>query len=325
MESLKDSDVPHEGPVFADTSAKPADYLFLLRPMILIPVWTFFLLGAHHANATTGAPLDARSILAGLASITAAFGAVYIINQITDRETDLRNRKLFLIPHSIISIKAASMEAALLAGGALVIGYFALSAVYACVLALIMALGAAYSLEPVRLKRRGILDVCANALGNGILNTLAGWIALGAPLTGLHLLIPYPLAVASVHLTTTLADIEGDAGAGMRTSGVVLGRERGRIVSVGLMILALVAAVAVGNRAALWAALLSLPLFLIPMKRSVPGELYAGVLLPAKAATLLFSFTAGFLFPSYIPFLAAVILCTRIYYRRRFGMSYPTF
>ncbi len=292
--------------------------------MILIPVWTFFLLGAHRASAATGAPLQLRRLLAGLCSITAAFGAVYVINQIADRETDLRNRKLFLIPHSIISVRAASIEAALLAAAALGIGFFMLSAWYACVLLGILALGAAYSLEPARLKRRAVLDVCANSIGNGILNTLAGWIALGAPLSGLHVLLPYPLAVASIHLTTTLADIEGDAGSGLRTSGVALGLGRGRIVSAILMTSALATAVAVDNMVALWAALLSLPLLLIPVRRNTHEGIQTSVLLPAKVATLVFSLSAGLLFPPYILLLAVAIILTRIYYWKRFGMRYPS-
>jgi 1,4-dihydroxy-2-naphthoate octaprenyltransferase len=323
MQSRNNNEAWHTAGAF-DGGAKPADYIFLLRPMILIPVWTFFLLGAHHAKtAAASAAIDARSLSAGLVSITAAFGAVYIINQITDRQTDLRNRKLFLLPHSIISVRAASAEAALLVAAALAIGFLAISAAYAGVVALILVLGAAYSLEPVRLKRRAVLDVCANAAGNGILNTMAGWIALGAPLSGVHVLLPYPLAVASVHLTTTLADIEGDRESGLRTSGVALGRGKGRVVSAILMALACAAAAAVANRAAFWAALLSLPLFLIPSKRGEAGERQSGVLLPAKAATLVFSLTAGFFFPPYIIFLAAAMFLTRIYYRRRFGIRYP--
>lgn len=316
---------PIEGaPVIGGTDARFPDFVFLLRPMILIPVWTFFLLGARHASTATGTVIQARLLFAGLCSFTAAFGVIYIINQIADRETDLANRKLFLIPYSIISIKAAWTETALLIAAAFVIGILVLSTGYTIVLALTLAVGAAYSLEPVRFKRRAILDVCANAVLTGVLNTLAGWIAIGAPLSGLHVLLPYPLAVASVHLTTTLADIDGDARSGLRTSGVELGSGRGKIVSVFLMIIALAAAAVVGNRVAFYASLFSLPFFLVTARPHAKPAAHSGVLLPAKVATLVFSFTAGFFFRPYIPFLAVVILLTRLYYRRRFGMSYPS-
>jgi hypothetical protein len=48
------------------------------------------------------------------------------------------------------------------------------------------------------------------------------------------------------------------------------------------------------------------------------------VLFPAKVATLVYAVAAGFLFPVYIPILAAVIYVTRLYYKRRFNIEYPS-
>ena len=48
-------------------SANALDYIFLLRPMILIPVWTFFLLGARHGNRASGGSPDPVTFAAGLA------------------------------------------------------------------------------------------------------------------------------------------------------------------------------------------------------------------------------------------------------------------
>ncbi len=302
-----------------------ADYLFLLRPMILIPVWTFYLLGAYHGATIAGMQLQPARLLIGLVSFTALLGAIYIINQISDREVDLANRKLFLISHSIVPLWSAWVETSLLIASAFLLGLLFLPIRFVIVLLVSLALGAAYSLEPLRFKRRPVLDVLASAAGNGILNTLAGWIAIGAPLSEWAILLPYPLAVASVHLATTIADIEGDRSLGFRTSGVVLGAWKGVIVSTGLMTAAIVTAFIVHNRLAFYASLFSLPMFLIPARYSGKATQKMNVLLPVKVATLIFSVTAGFLFPLYIPFLAAVILLTRVYYKRRFGIVYPGF
>jgi len=309
----------------APAGARALDYVFLLRPMILIPVWTFFLLGAHHGAAASGTEIDAPRLLAGLCSFTALLGAIYIVNQIADRDADLAANKLFLLSKGIVPVRAAWIEAAALAVAAFGVAFLFLPALFSWVLAASLALGAAYSLEPVRLKRRPVLDTLANAVGNGVLNTLAGWIAAGAPPGGWPALAPYPLAVASVHLATTLADAPADAGMGFRTSGAALGVSRGLFVSTALMGGAVVAAYLAANVPALAASILSLPFFLIPV-RSVTSPAKAGdALIPAKAATLLFSIAAGFLFPLYIPFLAAAIFLTRLYYRRRFGIDYPSF
>jgi 4-hydroxybenzoate polyprenyltransferase len=307
------------------TSARFLDYVFLLRPMILIPVWTFFLLGAHHGAAAAGTGVGAFRLLAGLFSFTALLGAIYIANQIADRDADRAGNKLFFISRGIIPARTAWIEAAALVAVSFGVALLFLPVVFSVILAASLALGAAYSLEPVRLKRRPVLDVLANAIGNGVLNTLAGWIAAGAPLGGWPSLAPYPLAVASVHLATTLADVEADAKMGFKTSGAALGISRGLFVSTALMGGAVVAAYRAGNAPALAASILSLPFFLIPA-RSVTGPANSGgVLLPAKTATLFFSAAAGYLYPVYLPFLAAAILLTRLYYRRRFGIDYPSF
>lgn len=308
-------------PPWFGAAARFQDYLFLTRPMILIPVWTFYLLGAYHGMR--GDVPDTGRLLAGAASFTALMGAVYIINQITDRDADRANRKLFLVPDGIVSPGAARIEAAVLIAVAFLIAAF-LSARFAIVLAAGLALGVAYSVDPVRLKKRAALDVLANAVGNGILNTLAGWAAIGAPLDGWYVLAPYPFAVASVHLTTTLADIRGDAAAGLRTSGVLLGARAGLPTAAALMAAAAVAAALAGNRPALYASLASLPAFLIPAGGGRGERPHARLLFPAKVSTLIYSIVTGFLFPLYLPVLAVVILLTRRYYGARFGMRYPS-
>ncbi|HEY5133856.1 MAG TPA: UbiA family prenyltransferase [Candidatus Krumholzibacteriaceae bacterium] len=305
--------------------AKPVDYIFLLRPMILIPVWTFYLLGARHGANASGVAIEAAHLAAGLVSFTALLGAIYIMNQIADRAADLAGNKLFLIPRGIITVRAAWIEAAALVVVSFALALATLSALFAVILAVSLVLGAAYSLEPVRLKRRPVVDVLANAAGNGVLNTLAGWVAAGAPIAGWTSLIPYPFAVASVHLATTLADVEADSKMGFKTSGVMLGVSRGLFCSTALMGGAAVASYVTGNNPALIASILSLPFFLIPVRSITGPARNPDALIPAKTATIIFSIAAGFLFPLYVPALAAVILLTRLYYARRFGIEYPSF
>jgi hypothetical protein len=79
-----------------------------------------------------------------------------------------------------------------------------------------------------------------------------------------------------------------------------------------------------GNGWALAASLLSLPFFLVPERGPQTEAPPSRFLLPAKAATLIFSIVAGYLFPVYLPCLAAAIALTRLYYAKRFGMAYPS-
>ena len=259
-------------PTIPPVHARFADFIFLLRPMILIPVWTFYLLGASHGSAETGREIPMRALLVGLASFTALLGAIYIINQITDRETDRANRKLFLISHSIVPLRSAWVEAACLLALSFALSILFMPISFTAILTVSLALGIAYSVEPLKLKKRPVLDILSDAAGFGVLATLAGWIAAGAPLENLGTLAPYPIAVASVHLATTLADIEGDRAQGMKTSGVVLGASRGTVLAVLLMAVAVITSTVVGNMPAFYASLLSLPFFLIPA-RAAKGEI----------------------------------------------------
>lgn len=292
--------------------------------MILIPVWTFYLLGVWHGSRSTGMPVDRTLLLAGIASFTAMVAAAYIINQITDRATDRASGKLFLISHGVIGLPAARAETGILIVFSVAAAILLLPREFVYILLAGAALGAAYSLEPFRFKKRPVLDVLANALANGVLNTLAGWTAIGAPLEGLWILAPYPLAVAAVHLSTTLADIEGDRTCGLRTSGVVLGRKAGIIISTTLMAGSFVVAALVGNDPALYASIASLLFFIVISISEGKKPSGANILLPAKVSTLAWSIAAGFLFPAYIPLLAIVLILTRIYYGKRFGIRYPT-
>jgi len=301
-----------------------ADYVFLLRPVILIPVWTFFLLGARHsgfAGSLYGA--GAAPVVGGLAAMTAVFGAAYIVNQITDREADRRSGKLFLLSHGIVPAAAAWAEAAVLAAGALALSYAFLPRDLMPFLAANLVLGAAYSIEPVRLKRRPVLDILANAAAIGLLSALGGWAAAGAEISGIGVLAPYPVAVAAVHLSTALADVEGDRASGLMTSGVLAGRRAGMAVSAVLMAGSAAAALYVGNATALAAALFSLPAFAWSLHAIFRGR-DTDVLLPAKASTAVYLVAAGAHFPVFIPAVAAVLVLTRVYYARRFGIRYPS-
>lgn len=303
--------------------ANPLDYIFLLRPTILIPVWTFFLLGAKHAESKGAEPFgSARSLLA-IFSFTALVGAIYIINQISDRETDRIRGKLFLLAEGIVSNKVAWLEASILTVVSFLLAVFLQPPIFLSILLVGLLLGVAYSMEPVRLKKRPMLDVLANAVGNGIINTLAGWIAVGGSLRALSVLSPYPLAVASVHLATTLADREADEATGLRTSGVSLGSRHALVVSTILMCVSAAVARSIANEAAFAASLLTLPFFVVSLVRAIRCGRSNG-LLPAKAATLIFGAAAGFFYPLYFVFLAALIISTRIYYYRRFGLRYPS-
>ncbi|HSG28387.1 MAG TPA: UbiA family prenyltransferase, partial [Candidatus Krumholzibacterium sp.] len=206
----------------------------------------------------------------------------------------------------------------------LALAYIFLPGSFLVVVSSSLLLGVIYSIGPVRLKKRPFLDILANAAGSGILNTLAGWLASGGQGDDFIVLLPYPLAVSAVHLASTLADLEGDRRTGLRTTGVLLGRGPSMTVATILMAAAAGAAFLTSNKPALYASLLSLPFFLLPLGGRKPVGRARDPLLPAKASTVMFCVAAGFYFPLFIPFVAVVVVLTRVYYSRRFSLKYPS-
>src|SRR3989337_2574596 len=84
--------------------AKIWDYIFLARPVLMLPGWSIILLA--HQRSSQNSATTGRLILTMLAA-TLLYGGVYIVNQIFDRETDRINKKLFLLSEGYISLKAA--------------------------------------------------------------------------------------------------------------------------------------------------------------------------------------------------------------------------
>jgi 4-hydroxybenzoate polyprenyltransferase len=294
------------------------DFFFALRPLVLVPAWSFFLLGVglvRHSDAH--APFPALA----LACFTLVMAGVYLVNQVVDQESDRINGKGFFLQRGIFTPRLyAWVAVAFLAASFAVALWQRASPGWIAMAAL---LGLAYSLPPVRLAARPGLDLLANAAGYGGIAVVLGNAAAGPAAVPARpwLLASTALAVGAVFVHTTLLDLEGDRRTGKRTLGVVWGAGAMRALAAVLAALALAAAGAARN-----------PLLAIP----------AGVLLlmtcaaawrPARVAsrsvcvggTLVYAAAAGLVWPPFLPALAVLVLLTRLYYRHRFGIAYPAF
>jgi 4-hydroxybenzoate polyprenyltransferase len=199
------------------------DHIFLLRPTLWVPVWTFFLLGVYQGRIVSMERIHTPRIALAFILYTLLMGATYILNQIVDIESDRANKKLYLLPEGHIRVSHAWVE---------LVGLFALSWVLAIsfsaqfkiLLLVSMILGILYSACPFGFKGRPILDLLSNALGYGVLAFSLGWVTV-APFSGATLLhsLPYFFAVGAVFINTTIPDIKGDKSAGEITTGVFLG------------------------------------------------------------------------------------------------------
>ncbi|MBD3398708.1 MAG: hypothetical protein GF399_00050 [Candidatus Coatesbacteria bacterium] len=325
-----DGEVPFERPKTNRGLGLPRwfallDYFFLLRPMILIPVWLFLLLGHYHGLQSAGVYrwteqlLPDLDLLIGFVAYTLLVGGIYVNNQLNDAETDRRNRKLFLVCDGYISRRAAWTYQIILQALALASALYFADWDYLWIVAASIALGFAYNTPPVKLKGKPLLDIAANAFGNGFFNVAIGYVIVHEFQPDFWLTaLPYMLAVGAVFALTTVVDIAGDRESGERTTAVTCGPALTRWLALTLQAGSVTAALLRLNRPALVAGVVCLPLFVVALwgKRKHVKLAYQGT-------TLLYAVAAGVLHPWFLLFLGLVICLTRYYYRKKFRLKYP--
>jgi len=301
------------------------DYFFLLRPMILLPVWLFLLLGHYHAldglgvYSWTAQLLPDLDLIVVFIAYTLLVGGIYVNNQINDAETDRRNRKLFLLCDGYISLKKAWVYQGVLQLLALVSAIYFGRLEYLGIILLSIILGFLYNTPPFKLKGKPVLDILANGFGNGLLNVAVGYVVVWQ-LTGSFWLVslPYILAVGAVFTNTTTADVKGDTATGERTTAVVFGQKAALWIALALMLASGVTAFFFQVWPALAGAVVSLPLFALALSGKKKW-----IKLSYMGATALYTLIAAGLFAWFLPFVVLVVLLTRYYYRKKFGMKYP--
>jgi len=301
----------------------PFDYFFVLRPLILIPCWNFLLIGSYLAGARVG---FTKEIALGLIIYTFVMGGVYILNQVMDIKTDRINKKLFLISGGYIPLKWAYLEMIIL--WILAIAFsFKFSSTFIIFIFISLLMGILYSLPPIKLKGKPILDTIANGMGYGMINFGVGWLIFREFDWSMFLkFLPYFLSISAVFINTTVVDIEGDRKTKELTTAVFLGENISYIISSILITGAIVTAFILQDLICLIPAIISFPLFIYTavyffIKNRINRKFtIASFRLPG----LVFTLITGFLYLPYFLLLIVVLIGMRIYYKNRFGMLYPT-
>ncbi|MBN2417673.1 UbiA family prenyltransferase [bacterium] len=299
------------------------DYLFLLRPTLFYPVWTFFLAG-HSGGRTTGAtdmytggPL--HLFLAAI-PLTLTVGAVFILNQLNDIQTDRINGKLFLVSEGLISRRKALIQAVLLAAAGTAGGFIAGTGFGLLILALLVLSGWCYNYPPASWKDHPIMGIVTNA-GAGVLIYSIGWYAGGGdPLLPARA-AAYGLAGGAVYLNTTLPDRQGDEASGKITFGVKYGTQKTAAWALILELFMLAVAALTGDRLLLICGGIMLPFFVYS---AVTGE-EKDVVRATKYSVLALAAGITVLHPLYLIPVVTVFFVSKWYYKRRFDISYPSF
>jgi len=309
---------------------KYLDYFFVLRPTLFFPVWTLGLAGVW-AQSRFGAQntMFANDIQIGsidltiflfLGLFTLLMGAVFLINQIEDVESDKLNNKLFLIANEDISIRKAYIETFFLIAVPLLIMIWKRFD-----LALLMGLaffimGWLYSCRPVVLKDKPIGGILPNFVG-GYIIFFYGWMIKGyAGIEMIYYATPYVLGMIGVYFFTTVPDIEGDKGAKKITIAVKYGANR--VIMTGLImdVLAIIAGILTRDIVILIPTVLILPFFI----NSAITKSNQFVLKTNKFAALFLSLVICYHFHLYLVLLVFLYFFSKWYYKKRFNITYPS-
>lgn len=177
------------------------------------------------------------------------------------------------------------------------------------------ALVLAYSIPPLRLSSRAGFDLVANAAGYGV---LAPWTGAGNHPLPVAFGVAGALAVGAVFVHTTLLDLLGDRKTGKRTLGVVLTTGAARTVA---MLLAAPTPVLLHRAGWPVAGAAGATALLCVAAAVAPARCTSRTV--CVAASTAFALAAAAAWLPFGPALAGLALGTRLYYRRRFGLTYP--
>lgn len=296
------------------------DFIFATRPMLQLPVWTVYLVALHYHHELSGGSFDIYDlILLACLSLLAA-GAAYL-NQVFDFESDKINRKVGFLQNGLLSMNQLQTGFIVASVIPLAVAPF-FSQFTFFLFAQLVFLAFAYSAPPLRLKDRAVWGLLANAWAYGFLVSLAIMPEINSHNNGLlgwDNPLYFFLAVAAIHILTTIPDRTGDAATGKRTIAVLLNKRLSLLLAFALLL----GAAWVANASnhfdltvlSLAAAVISLVSLFFRSDRSV--------LFAAKMPLLLLILMAAYYYPIYLLFVVALLIATRIYYRYRFGIVYP--
>ncbi|MGB9597317.1 MAG: UbiA prenyltransferase family protein [Candidatus Poribacteria bacterium] len=315
------------------------DYVAILRPILLIPVWTMTLMGYYRAirndlSSQISIPffddigfvvVPHSEILITLLLYSLLMGAVYILNQLTDSNADGINGKLYLIPYGHLKKGQMKSQIIILFLVSISISFLYLPITCSILILFSAIMGIAYSVPPIRLKGKPIIDLFANALGFGIVAFSVGWSSKSnLSINSLLDSIPYFLCVSSAFINTTIPDMEGDLRNGDMTTGIYLGIKKSCLLSTMILILVILASLYRRDIVPLIASAVSLPFFIYMTISNLGDKINIKTIsLATKISVLTLSLLVSFLIPTYFVILMLTIIFVRIYYRIRFRVNYP--
>mgnify|MGYP001184480486 CR=1 FL=1 len=305
------------------------DYLFLLRPTLFFVIWVMLSLGMASAQMSiTEYPLwisdfDSQILFIFL-GITLICSGTFIINQISDKLSDKKNNKLFLLNDHINIDFAESISRA-----TSILGLFFLTIgnIMLVPFGILIHLfwGFIYNKPPFEWKKRPFLGILTNTV-IGIILFIIGWLqkigGFGFDITILIVaMTPYILCFSAVSLMTNIPDIRGDKSANAITFSVKYGRKLTSLIALLLVLIAFCISYYIQDPIASTASITSIPFFIFAFVRNLDKDVLRSIRYPI----FLLNFFLFALYPWLIVAVTIVYYLSKYYYWHRFNIHYPTF
>jgi 4-hydroxybenzoate polyprenyltransferase len=305
------------------------DCFFLMRPVVLIPVWGFCLFGYYRAHDTGIAGLPALwhtagpGVLLWIMAFSLAVGCVFVLNQIADVNVDRRNSGLPLLASGVVSRRSAYATAALAALASLAIPLCAGRPAVVFFSMAGIAIGALYSFRPSYLSGRPFTDFITNAAGAAFIAFGMGWHLAGRTIADpafVPAAAPYFLLMCAGSISSTIPDISGDREGGKLTTAVSLGAKKAHYLATVFIMAAAVCSLTVNDSMAFACAIAPFPLYLL--NTIFPGALLTEATYKAGGAFCMAA--AACIMPLFLLCGSAVAAATWMYFRFRHGIGYPS-
>ncbi len=297
------------------------DFFFVLRPVLFLPGCTTTLAAiilAKPINLWESLPLEPILILL---SSSLLIGSIFLINQLKDIETDRINKKLFFISEGMLTRRFITTEILILISLAFAIS-FSVSMLQGFLHAATMIIeGWVYNLKPFEAKNRPILGLLCNAFA-GLFFFSFGWFLYNNnPNEFLIAAIPYICFNSSLCLLTTIPDIEGDIKTGKKTWPVRYGLTSSVVTAFILYFLGILSSLINKDYNFLFVTLAASPWMAIMLFK--PST--ANVIRAVKFSIFIFFLMISAFFPAFFIFVMISFFFSRFYYKKRFGIIYPSF
>ena len=299
---------------------KVLDLIFAARPMLHLPLWSIYLVCLHYHYALSGESFGWSNVIM-LACLSLVASGAYYVNQVYDFESDRINDKVGFLQKGYLSERNL-MAAHLVTSIAAIAMSFCFRPVTVFIILQMYFLGFLYSVPPFRLKDRPIYGLLVNMWGIGFLTAFSVMPGIGfhnAGYLGWDNPFYFAFAVGGSYILTTIPDREGDCRAGKCTIAVWIGRSGAIVCALVLGLASLRVAYKSGFPWLMAVAGVACILTAASLMSRSEKVLLRAIKLPI----LLVSLLAGYFYPGYLLFMIALLVCTRLYYRKRFGVTYP--